>query len=290
MDFRWLIASASGKLAKGGWMCAGGRPSRSRRDNQRHSQRQTMSARTKLLALIATFAFAAQATANEDVMAIADVNQDGKLTDAEARNAVNAVRTEANAVDASDRGKRLLAALDTNKDKKVDEAEANAGVVESRRGTAQGRRLDDLFVGLDENKDGVVDKREFEKMPDKIGFGGRWLKRRTGEMFRDLDANGDGRITPAEAHANAGVLGPRFGGRGRDDAPETAAPPADPLRDVIERQFALLDRDKDQKLSDKEFRSNKDLRVRAKQMDLDLDEELSVDEIYAFYKAHPPEK
>ncbi|MEX2188021.1 MAG: hypothetical protein WD875_14545 [Pirellulales bacterium] len=249
-----------------------------------------MLGRSLLFAAGIAFALVASAAANEDVMAIADVDKDGKLTDTEARNAVNAVRTEANALDASDRGKRLLAALDTNKDKKVDEAEANAGVIEARRGTAQGRRLDELFAGLDENKDGVVDKREFEKMPDKIGFGGRWMKRRTGEMFRDLDTNGDGRVTPAEAHANAGVLGPRFGGRGRDDAPATAAPPADPLRDVIVRQFAVLDRDKDQKLSDKEFRGNKDLRVRARQMDLDLDEELSVDEIYAFYKAHPPEK
>jgi Ca2+-binding EF-hand superfamily protein len=231
-----------------------------------------------------------RAVANEDVMAIADANQDGRLTDVEAGNAVNAVRTEANALTPSDRGKRLLAALDTNKDKKLDEQEASAGVIEARRKTAQGRRLDEMFAGLDENRDGVVDKREFEKMPDKLGFGGRWMRRRIGEMFRDLDTNNDGRITVAEAHTNAGVLGPRFGGRGDGDAPATAAPPADPLRDAIERQLAQLDRDKDQKLADKEFRSNKDLRVRAKQMDLDLDEELSVDEIYAFYKAHPPEK
>ncbi len=249
-----------------------------------------MSAHSRILALVASFAFAATAAANQDVLAVADVDKDGKLTDAEARNAVNAVRTEANALDASDRGKRMLAALDMNKDKKLDEAEATAGVIEARRSTAQGRRLDDMFDGLDENKDGVVNKREFDKLPDKLGFGGRWMKRRTGEMFRELDANDDGRVTPAEAHTNAGVLGPRFGGRGRDDGPETAAPPADPLRDVIERRFALLDRDKDQKLAEKEFKSNADLRQRAKQMDLDLDEELTVDEIYAFYKAHPPEK
>lgn len=247
-----------------------------------------MLVRSLLLTAVCAFALAANAAANEDVLAIADVNKDGKLTDTEARNAVNAVRTEANALDASDRGKRLLAALDKNKDKKLDEQEATAGVIEARRSTAQGRRLDEMFAGLDENKDGVVDKREFEKLPDKIGFGGRWMKRRTGEMFRELDTNNDGRITVAEAHTNSGVLGPRFGGRGRDDVPDTAAPPADPLRDLIERQFALLDRDKDQKLAEREYKTNKDLRVRARQMDLDLDEELSVDEIYAFYKAHPP--
>lgn len=248
-----------------------------------------MFGRSLVLAAWAPLAMTAVAAANEDVMAIADVNQDGRLTNAEARNAVNAVRTEANALNPSERGKRLLAALDTNKDKKLDEPEAAAGVLEARRKTAQGRRLDEMFAGLDENKDGVVDKREFDKLPDKVGFGGRWMRRRTGEMFRELDTNNDGRITVAEAHANSGVLGPRFGGRG-DDGPQTAPPPDDPLRAAIERQFALLDRDKDQKLGEKEYRGNKDLRVRAKQMDLDLDEELTVDEIYAFRKAHPPEK
>lgn len=245
-----------------------------------------MRARSYLFACV-LLVIATCAVANEDVKAIADVDKDGKLTDAEARNAVNAVLGEANAKDPGDRGKRMLEALDANKDKKLDEKEATAGVIEARRTTAQGRRVDELFTELDENKDKAVDKKEFEKMPDKMGVGGRWMRRRAGEMFDDFDKDKSGKITPAEAQMNAGVLGLRFGGRGRDDGPETASPPADPLRDQIEKQFALLDRDKDQKLAEKEFKGNKELRVRAKQMDLDLDEELSVDEIYAFFKAHP---
>lgn len=238
-------------------------------------------------------AITGSACANADALAVADKNQDGRLTDAETRDGIKAVVVEANAADATDRGKRLLAALDKNKDKKLDEQEATAGVIEARRGTAQGRRLDEMFAGLDENKDTVVDKKEFEKLPDQLGFGGRWMRRRTGEMFADFDTDENGKVTVNEAHLNAGVLGPRFGGRGRDggDGPNVAAaPPTDTLRTTIERQFALLDRDKDQKLSEKEFKGNKELRVRAKQMDLDLDEELTVDEIYAFYQAHPPEK
>jgi Ca2+-binding EF-hand superfamily protein len=240
-------------------------------------------------------ALATHIFANADALAVADKNEDGRLTDAEARDGIKAVVAEANAADAGERGKRLLSALDANKDKKLDDQEATAGVVEARRGTAQGRRVDETLRGLDENKDNVVDKKEFEKLPDQLGIGGRWMRRRTSEMFADLDTDKNGKITVTEAHLNSGVLGPRFGGRGRggdDDAgPATAAaPPTDALRTNIERQFALLDRDKDQKLAEKEYKGNKDLRVRAKQMDLDLDEELTVEEIYAFYKAHPSDK
>jgi Ca2+-binding EF-hand superfamily protein len=248
--------------------------------------------RCLIAATLISYAFAGNAFANADALAVADKNEDGRLTDAEARDGIKAVIAEANAADAGERGKRLLSALDANKDKKLDDQEATAGVVEARRGTAQGRRVDETLRGLDENKDNVVDKKEFEKLPDQLGIGGRWMRRRTGEMFADLDTDKNGKITVTEAHLNSGVLGPRFGGRGRggddDDGPATAAaPPTDALRNNIERQFTLLDRDKDQKLAEKEYKGNKELRVRAKQMDLDLDEELSVDEIYAFFKAHP---
>jgi Ca2+-binding EF-hand superfamily protein len=233
---------------------------------------------------------ASAANANADAMAVADENKDGRLSDDEARKGVDAVLREANAKEPSDRGRRLVSEFDANKDKKLDESEATLAVVAARRTTAQGKRLDDAFKGLDENRDGVVDKREFEKLPDKIGAGGRWMRRRTGEMFRDFDTNNDGKITPVEGHMNAGVLGMRFGGRGQRDAPDSAPAPVDPLRDAIEKQFALLDRDRDQQLSEKEYRGNKDLRLRARQMDLDLDQELTVEEIYAFYEAHPEKK
>lgn len=252
-----------------------------------------MMLRRLTLASVVLSALASSVSANADALAVADANQDGRLTDAETRDGIKAVVAEANAAAPGERGKRLLAALDKNKDKKLDEQEATAGVIEARRGTAQGRRLDEMFAGLDENKDTVVDKKEFEKLPDKMGFGGRWMRRRTGEMFADFDADKNGKITVNEAHLNAGVLGPGFGGRGggRGDGPAAAAtPPTDALRTNIEGLVTRLDRDKDQKLSEKEFKGNKELRVRAKQMDLDLDEELSVDEIYAFYQAHPTEK
>ena len=108
-------------------------------------------------------------------------------------------------------------ALDADGDGKVGAEEFVA-----RRKTA--------FADIDANKDGAVDKAEFDAAFEKFGsrmgarFGGgrwkdagrpwRWRKRKGYSMERRLDLNGDGKVTRAEFDALGSLIFLRLDGDG----------------------------------------------------------------------------
>jgi Ca2+-binding EF-hand superfamily protein len=213
-----------------------------------------------------------------EIAEIVDPDKDGRITDDEAKRAAGTLMEIGNAKEDSPKKEAVLKAVDQNKNKKVEAAEANAAIANLRGLTQQGERVKDLFNDLDKDRDGALTKREFEELEGRRGFGRGFNRAAIGRMFDDLDADRNGKILLEEALLNAGKLGPRFGRRGGDDA-APATPPADTLGDQVKRLLGPLDRDKDGKLNEQEVRSNKDLKTKFRQIDADLDGLLDLDEM-----------
>jgi Ca2+-binding EF-hand superfamily protein len=121
-----------------------------------------------------------------------------------------------------------------------------------------------------------------------------FIGRRLPPLFSALDANTDGKVTLVEAEMAADRLGPRGGGGRRGGFPQRPQTPRvsaeDQLRENVKRQFVALDKNKDDRLSDKEVAGNANLRTRFKQIDADLDGFLSFDEVFEVAKAQPAAK
>jgi Ca2+-binding EF-hand superfamily protein len=108
----------------------------------------------------------------------ADTNKDGSVSKAEA-----AQFTEAR-----------FAEADSNNDGTISQTEADALKQKHRAGFEQ--KAQERFASKDANKDGKLQQTEIPRMPEG--------------MFKKLDANGDGGITPEEFRAH----GPGHGGKG----------------------------------------------------------------------------
>lgn len=221
-----------------------------------------------------------------------DLNKDGNITDDEVRKATEEFQKQANATKKTAQGEAILKAADTNKDGKVDADEAKAAAEKARQDRPRGRggpgRGVETFAALDVNKDGKLTRKEYAELPKHLGpWGARMDQRRLAGMFADADTNKDNFLTQAEMEAASSRMFGRFGRGG--DAPAKPQPSADDqLRERIKRQLSTLDRNRDGKLSEKEVAGNRDLKARFKQIDTDIDQFLSLEEVVDFYKSQQP--
>lgn len=101
--------------------------------------------------------------------------------------------------------KEHFARIDANKDGAITKEEADAFKT-ARRGEMRDR----MFAALDADKNGQISRDEFNTRPERKDGEGRWGRHghhrgmgMHGGMFERADANGDGKVTLAEATGKA---------------------------------------------------------------------------------------
>lgn len=228
-----------------------------------------------------------------DLSDLLELAQNDQLTDAKAIEAAKDVQKEANARNKTERGQRLLDALDTNGDGKVSDEEAMAGIAEvRRRDGGAGSNVAGIFDQLDTNGDGVVSPQEFQGITEIPGFGGPFVTAPVlTQMFRNFDGNGDGMISFAEAQMGADMFNQRFGRRGRrgEEGEQASERPIPQLAQMTQQLMVNLDRNKDGKISEAEAKRDKGTYDAFPMIDRDLDDHITAEEIYEYLKAQNPQ-
>jgi Ca2+-binding EF-hand superfamily protein len=69
---------------------------------------------------------------------------------------------------------------------------------------AEKQKRDEAFAQMDTNKDGVIDRKEFDASLDSIATA---LEAQVGEGFKELDLNGDEKLDRDEVKPNAALAG-----------------------------------------------------------------------------------
>jgi len=219
-----------------------------------------------------------------DLSDLLDANGDGIVTDAEARKAAADFQKDGNNKD-SDRGQRILDALDADKDGKVNQDEANEGVAKARMNDGgSGQAVAGMFAKLDTNTDGFVDGKEFGGLVQQLGPLGRLLAPRLAQFFTQMDADRDQRISVVESQFAADVFAKQA--RLRAEKKEDAA---DKHLQLAKRTLAALDTDKDEKISQKEAARDARLKAVFTQVDSDKDKYVTVEEMRFYLKTALPD-
>ncbi len=222
-----------------------------------------------------------------DLSDLLDGDADGKVTDGEAQKAAREFMEQANAKEKTERGAKILEALDKDKNGKVEEAEAQGAVAVERANRAgPGQEVAGIFDQLDVNRDDYVTAQEFGALVKQLGPLGILLQPRLAEIFNGMDTNRDGAISFVEAQMGAEDFADQMAAR---QAAEEAKP--DPrIVQLTNSVIGQLDRNRDGKLSKREAERDKNVAEKFFEVDANLDEQLTAEEIYNYLKKTLPQQ
>ena len=216
-----------------------------------------------------------------DLSDLLDANDDGAITDAEAKQAARQFQKEASKN--TERGKAILDALDKDDDGKVDEQEAAEGVARGRMNDGgAGQRTAKMFSDMDKNTDGFIDLREFDGWVKNMGPVGRFIRPRLGQFFTNMDGDRDKRISVVESQFAVDYFAKQA--RLKQDKKDAA----DKHLLLAKATLSKLDRDEDGKVSEKEARKDRNLDKVFDKVDTDQDKQVTVDEMYKYLKEKLP--
>jgi Ca2+-binding EF-hand superfamily protein len=213
----------------------------------------------------------------KDLTKLLDGNQDGEITDKEAKRGARTITQRSGANDAT--GKKLREALDKNQDGRVDAEEAKAAVERSRNVQNPGRFMNELFQHGDKNRDGALSEKEFDKVLELIADANPEGAKKLSKIYQFMDRDGNGLLTRKEADTVTKFLG-ELGGNGKSKEGEEE----NKFLQHAEKTLNGLDADGNGVLNRREASKNRRLAKVFQDADADKDGELTVLEMAAFLK------
>jgi Ca2+-binding EF-hand superfamily protein len=219
-----------------------------------------------------------------DLTDILDGDKSGQISDAEVKAAIDQFKKEANARDKTERGQKILGALDSNKDGKVDDAEAAGGAVAARveQGGGSTEAVTKIFRQLDGDSNGFITAGEYGKLKQIVGLFNPDAVKQLDELFAALDVDRDTAISFVESQLAADLFAesgiPQ--GVGGFDPPAAKVPVLDPkIKAFVEATFTQRDRDEDGNISLAESRRDPALRREFEAADASGDGQLTPAEL-----------
>ena len=219
-----------------------------------------------------------------DLTDILDGDKSGQISDAEVKAAIDQFKKEANAADKTERGRKILGALDNNKDGKLDEAEAANGAAAARvqQGGGASEAVANIFRRLDSDSNGFITANEYGKLKQIVGLFNPDAVNQLDELFVALDADQDTSISFVESQLAADMFAANGGlpqGRGIG-APAVKEPVQDPrIQAFVNATFEKRDRDEDGSISLAEARRDPALRREFEAADASADGKLTPAEL-----------
>jgi Ca2+-binding EF-hand superfamily protein len=214
-----------------------------------------------------------------ELEALLDPNQDGFISDKEARGAYDEIHRQIKS--RSEKGKRLLKQLDRNGNRKVELREVQIAIaVRREKDGGVGELVAKTFERLDTDVDGQLTPKEYREMVMGLSLHNPNAAGKLAQLLREMDVDGNQVISRLEALMGAEGLA-RYVNmkiRGMDPDDEAAMEHA---KEVL----AELDKDKNELLSRREVAKNKKLKSVFHTVDQDEDKSLTVNEMYEYLKA-----
>lgn len=208
---------------------------------------------------------------------ILDANGDGIVTDEETRNAAAELQRQARA--RSPRAKAILDAFDLNDDGAVDVGEAADGAARARIASpGVGHVVAEIFAKVDVNADGFISQPEFAAVVHKLGPVGELLKPRLVQLFLQIDGDRNGAISVAESQMAADF----FAKQAQLKAELKQAQRNQRIWQLAQQEMARLDISRNGQISQREARRDRQVLAIFDQVDTDLDNQLSADEVYRY--------
>jgi Ca2+-binding EF-hand superfamily protein len=216
---------------------------------------------------------------NRSLGDLLDADQDGAITDQEAVAGAQKLQNEANAKNKTERSAEILAALDDNKDGKLDNAEVGQAVAEQRRERDEiGQRVGEMFDKLDLDTNQVLDPNEFKALIERLGPLGKLMQPRLGQFFNRMDADRNGQISMVESQFAADYFAEQAGMRRKQEA----AKKNDKLVQMTQQTLAQLDRNRNGEISTREAKRNAEVDKVFGLIDTDDNKKLTGQEIYKY--------
>lgn len=208
-----------------------------------------------------------------------DADGDGKISDAEAGQAVGEFKKKAKAKGAP--GATALKFLDKNGDGRVDDNEAAAAVAAGRaQAGGAGERVAFLFDRLDADGNEFLTPNEFAAIVEALGPLGQLIKPKLEQLFVRLDQNRDMAISYVESQLFAEYLDQQTAIRQRRQEERKNAA----LWARAQQIFAAADGNRDKRISKREAKGP--LQEKFASIDADLNGKLTLIELYRFMVAN----
>jgi Ca2+-binding EF-hand superfamily protein len=219
-----------------------------------------------------------------DLSELLDGDENGQVSDAEVKLAIEQFTKEANAREKTERGKMILDALDANADGKLDPAEAAQGAVRGRmQQGGNSEAVAQVFKRLDVNSDNFISAQEYGKLQVIVGLLKPEAARDLGDLFEVLDTDRDRAISFVESQLAADLFALEggglegFGGGARPAAEQPAVNPK--IRAYVDATFAKRDRNKDGQITEAEAKRDAALKREFAAADANADKSLSPTEM-----------
>ena len=223
-----------------------------------------------------------------DLTDILDGDNSGQISDAEVNAAIEQFQKEANAREKTERGEKILGALDNNNNGKLDKAEAARGAAAARvqQGDPASKAVADIFKRIDSDSNGFITANEYARLKQIVALVNPDGVQKLDELFTALDVDRDTAVSFVESQLAADLFAengglPNRGGFGQN------APPAEPAANAkvqafVEATFAQRDRNEDGVISAIESRRDPALRREFGAADASGNGELTPGELYDY--------